>query len=101
MIVIIPEVGIDIEMGKQDQELELCQMTEEHPDHDSNSRVSTNRDRLRCYRCGEYDHFAQECPNSPTNDEMGQSDSEQVSMQMLTSENPSFNSGVNIEHLNL
>ena len=34
MIVIIPEVGVDIELDKQDQELELCQMTEEHPDHD-------------------------------------------------------------------
>ena len=30
----------------------------------SNSRVNTNRDRLRCYWCGEYDHFAQECPNT-------------------------------------
>ena len=27
------------------------------------SRTSTNRDRIRCYRCREYDHFANECPN--------------------------------------
>ena len=27
--------------------------------------------RLRCYRCGEPDYFAQECPNTPTDDEMG------------------------------
>ena len=33
MIVIIPEVEIDIGIGKQDQELELCQMTEGHPGH--------------------------------------------------------------------
>ena len=26
--------------------------------------MSTNRDRSRCYRCNEYDHFAQECPNN-------------------------------------
>ena len=63
--------------------------------------MSTNRDRLRCYRCGEYDHFAQECPDSPTDDEMGQSDSEQASMQMLTCENPLFSFGNDIEHLNL
>ena len=28
----------------------------------SGSRVSTNRDRIWCFKCGEYDHFAQECP---------------------------------------
>ena len=32
----------------------------------SSSRVSTNRDRHRCYRCNEYDHFARECPNDAT-----------------------------------
>ena len=26
--------------------------------------MSTNRDRSRCYRCNEYDHFARECPNN-------------------------------------
>ena len=51
-----------------------------------NSRVNTNRERLWCYRCGEYNHFAQECPNMPTDDEMGHSDSEQASLQMLTQE---------------
>ena len=28
-----------------------------------NLSVSTNRDRLRCFKCREYDHFANECPN--------------------------------------
>ena len=32
----------------------------------STSHVSTNRDRCRCYRCNEYDHFARECPNDAT-----------------------------------
>ena len=32
----------------------------------SSSHVSTNRDRSRCYRCNEYDHFARECPNDAT-----------------------------------
>ena len=27
-----------------------------------NLRVSTNRDRVRCFKCREYDHFANECP---------------------------------------
>ena len=30
----------------------------------SGSRASTNRDRIRCYKCREYDHFARDCPNS-------------------------------------
>ena len=30
----------------------------------SGSRASTNRDRVRCYACREYDHFARDCPNS-------------------------------------
>ena len=30
----------------------------------SGSRTSTNRDRIRCYVCREYDHFARDCPNS-------------------------------------
>ena len=30
----------------------------------SGSRASTNRDRIRCYTCREYDHFVRNCPNS-------------------------------------
>ena len=30
----------------------------------SGSRASTNRDRMRCYNCREYDHFVRDCPNS-------------------------------------
>ena len=37
----------------------------------SNSRVTTNRDRIRCYRCREYDHFANECPIAVTDDSYG------------------------------
>ena len=28
------------------------------------SRANTNRDRMRCYKCREYDHFARDCSNS-------------------------------------
>ena len=30
----------------------------------SGSRASTNRDKIRCYNCREYDHFARDCPTS-------------------------------------
>ena len=30
----------------------------------SGSRANTNRDRIRCCACREYDHFARNCPNS-------------------------------------
>ena len=67
----------------------------------SNSRTNINRDRLRCYRCGEYDHFAQECPYTLMDDEMGHSDSEPVSIQMLTQEDLPLNFDGEVEYLNL
>ena len=30
----------------------------------SGSRANTNRDRIKCYKCREYDHFVRDCPNS-------------------------------------
>ena len=30
----------------------------------SESQASTNRDRIRCYNCREYDHFVRDCSNS-------------------------------------
>ena len=30
----------------------------------SRSRASTNRDRIMCYKCKEYDHFVTDCPTS-------------------------------------
>ena len=37
----------------------------------STSRVTMNRDMIRCYKCRECDHFADECPNSVTDDSDG------------------------------
>ena len=49
----------------------------------SNSRVSTNRDKIRYYRCREYDHFAIESPNTATDEELDHNDIEQVALQMV------------------
>ena len=50
----------------------------------SNLRVSTNRDRVRCFKCREYDHFAIECPNLALEESDRQSDSaRQASLQIL------------------
>ena len=49
----------------------------------SNSRVTTNRDRIRCFRCREYDHFANECPNVGTDDSDGY-ESDGSALQSMT-----------------
>ena len=38
----------------------------------SGSRAITNRDRIHCYKCREYDHFARDCPTSREKREVGQ-----------------------------
>ena len=47
----------------------------------SNSRVTTNTDRVRCYICREYDHFANECPNTVADDSDGY-ESDRVALQL-------------------
>ena len=46
--------------------------------------MSTNRDYVRCYRCQEYDHFASECPNTLTDEEMDYEDADPTSLQMIS-----------------
>ena len=48
----------------------------------STSSVTTNRDRIRCYKCREYDHFANECPNSVMDDSNGY-ESEGAVLQLI------------------
>ena len=50
----------------------------------NNSRVSTNWDCVRCYRCREYDHFASECPNTLTDEETDCEDADPASLQMIS-----------------
>ena len=54
--------------------------------------MRTNRDQIRCYKCREYDHFAIECPNTATDEELDHSNIEQVALQMLMQENILINS---------
>ena len=54
--------------------------------------MSTNRDRIRCYRCREDDHFAIEYPNTTIYAALDHSDIEQVALEMLMQENIPINS---------
>ena len=51
----------------------------------SNSRVRTNRDRIRCYRCREYDHYVSECQNAIANDSEG-FDSDNAALQIMATD---------------
>ena len=67
----------------------------------SNSRVSTNRDQVRCYRCWEYDHFASKCHNTPTDRETDYEDIDPASLQMMTQNYGPVDSEGEVEYLNL
>ena len=63
--------------------------------------MSTNHDRVRCYRCREYDHFASECPNTPTDEEPDYDDADLASLQMMTQNYYPIDSEGEVEYLNL
>ena len=44
-----------------------------------------NRDRVRCYKHREYCHFANECPNSVTDDSDGY-ESDRATLQLITTD---------------
>ena len=77
------------------------EIIEEESRSQSNSRVSTNRDHVRCYRCQEYDHFASECPNTPTNEETDYEDADPASLQMLSQSYNPIDSEREADYLNL
>ena len=53
----------------------------------SGSRTSTNRDRIRCFKCREYDHFANECPNLiPDNSDRESDSARSVSLHLADSD---------------
>ena len=49
------------------------------------SGIIMNRDRVRCYKCREYDHFANECPNSVT-DDSDSYESDRSALQLITTD---------------
>ena len=67
----------------------------------SNSRVSTNCDQVRCYRCQEYNHFTSKCPNTPTDKETEYEDIDPASLQMMTQNYGPVDSEGEVEYLNL
>ena len=67
----------------------------------SNSRVSTNHDHVRCYRCWEYDHFASGCPSTPSDEEPDYDDADPASLQMMTQNYYPIDSEGEVEYLNL
>ena len=67
----------------------------------SNSRVSTNCDRVRCYRCREYNHFTSEYPNTPTDEEPDYDNTEPAPLQMITQNYCPIDSEGEVEYLNL
>ena len=66
-----------------------------------NSRVSTNHDCVRCYRCRDYNHFASVCPNMPTDEEPDCDDSDPASLQMMTQDHYPIDSEGEIKYLKL
>ena len=82
MVMIILEVEVEIRNQRRREESRSR----------SNSRVSTNRDHMRCYQCREYDHFAAECPNTPTDEETDYEDIGPTSLQLISQTHGPVNS---------
>ena len=79
----------------------------------SGSRTSTNRDRIRCYKCRECDHFSKDCPTSKVEKESEQiqqmynMDKEQATLKLLATDPYDSLNRINLidetvmDHLNL
>ena len=74
----------------------------------SGSRASTNRDRIRCFKCREYDHFVKDCPSSKDErkieqiEQMFNLDEEQTSVKMLPADTyKSLNKINSLEYIRL
>ena len=95
-IITIQEVEVEIDMTTgpfSQEEMNLGQ--------DPTLRVSTNHDHVRCYRCREYDYFASECPNTPTDEEPDYDDADPASLQIMRQHYYPTDSEGEVEYLNL
>ena len=65
-----------------------------------------NRDRIRCYKCREYDHFMNECSNIVTSNSEG-NESDNAALQVMATDTESCDTHdivsymKDIEYLNL
>ena len=96
------EVRVEIElMTILEVEVDLYQGEGSNLTPDLNSRVSTNRDRVRCYRSQEYNHFVSKCPNTPTDEETDCEEADPASLQIMTQNYCLIDSEGEAEYLNL
>ena len=93
------EIEIMIDQSNPDKTHYLMEETDLGPR--SNSRVSTNHDHVRCYRCREYNHFASGCPNMLTDKGPDCDKADPASLQMMTQNYYPVDSEREIEYLNL
>ena len=75
-------------------------------------RASTNRDRIRCFKCREYDHITKDCPNSQIEKEpeqiqqMYNLDEEQTALKALATDTydnliGTYSDDTIVDHVNL
>ena len=56
---------------------------------------------MQCYRCREYDHFASECPYTPTDEETDYEDTNPTSLHIMSQSYGSIDSEKEHDYLNL
>ena len=59
------EAGIGLEKGHFPELMAIIELEVQGNSRPRSAcRASTNRDRIHCYTCREYDHFSRDCPTS-------------------------------------
>ena len=72
-MIVITEAGTGLEKGHFPETVAITELgSTSNSRSRSNSRASTNRDRIHCYKCMGYNHFARDCPTSKEEKEIEQ-----------------------------
>ena len=70
---VMTKAGIGLEKGHSPEAIATIEIKSTSNSRSmSGSRARTNRYRIRCYKCMEYDHFAKDCPTSREEKEIEQ-----------------------------